>query len=494
MWNRIIGALGSGLWTSSPLLLVSAMEIGVPFARMVFFSHYLDLPELGLASLLATIAATYEQVTEIAMYRFVLSAPRALYVESLCAAHSLSVIRGLIIGVAAVILSVPLAKFFLVGDDWKSFAMLGLIVFIRSLEHLGPRIAERDYAYVVQLKVALFSYSLSIVAMLVFLYVAPNHTALIASLLVQCMSSVMATHWVSAELYRLNFRTPEFISACKFGYPLVVNGFATAVSHQGDRFLVGAMLGLEALGLYTVLLMAMVVPIGMILRILSAVTVAALFNAAHDAGALLGRLKLAARVDPLIAATYGVAVATLTNLLVPLVFGQKFHATRLMVVLLAASAFARIVRFEPGMSILLASARTKRLALASVATTSALVLSYAIMSVWRVSEGAVFGRIGGDILGLATIMWVTRQSFGTAFRDNILALLATASAMTAVCLSVIFTPIGESLWPSLATLFISIACGGIWALAFAPRLLRLSKFQPDQSGVTSPLRRTRRDI
>ena len=65
----MILASARALSRTLPLVLVSAMDIGVPFIRMLALSHVLGLTQLGLASLLAAAVATYEQVTEIAVYR-----------------------------------------------------------------------------------------------------------------------------------------------------------------------------------------------------------------------------------------------------------------------------------------------------------------------------------------------------------------------------------------------------------------------------------------
>jgi len=82
----------------SPLILVNAYDVGVPFVRMLVLGRFLDLRELGFASLLAAAYATLEQISDFAIYRFVLSAPREHYDEALASAHALSVLRGLALG------------------------------------------------------------------------------------------------------------------------------------------------------------------------------------------------------------------------------------------------------------------------------------------------------------------------------------------------------------------------------------------------------------
>ena len=67
----------------SPLFLVNAFDFGVPFIRMMMLSHFLDLRELGFASLLTAVYSSFELITDINISRFVISAPREKYEEAL---------------------------------------------------------------------------------------------------------------------------------------------------------------------------------------------------------------------------------------------------------------------------------------------------------------------------------------------------------------------------------------------------------------------------
>jgi O-antigen/teichoic acid export membrane protein len=472
----MILASARALFRTLPLVMVSGMEVGMPFVRMLALSHALSLRELGLASLLTAAYGTYEQISDLSIYRYVLSAPREAFQEALAGAHALAVTRGVVVSAIAVALSYPMALIFNSGQDWESFALIGVITFVRPFEHLQPRIAERDYNYGIQLKVSLVANTVSLAALAASLLIAPSHVAIIASLLGFSVGEVAASHWLSSEPYRLRFRSPEFIKAFKFGYPLIAGGVGVAVSSQADRFLVGGMLGLEALGVYAVLTLAALVPISMVYRILNTVTVAILINAEERSGVLLARLKLAGRIVPIVAGAYAIGVATLLNIVVPLVFGTKFVGSRAMVAWLAICAFVRIVRIEPGNSILLYRGRTKRLAIANLVALSSVPLTYLSIRIWGNMEAAVGGRAAGEFLGLLVMLSVIRQAYGTALRDNVASMFATACLVALTCASVVATPVGAALGPSLAVLAAYFAASAAWLAAFAPRLLRAAEF------------------
>ena len=286
------------------------------------------------------------------------------------------ILRGLIICVFAVAAAPLIASMFSVGPEWKIFAALGLLALVRSFENLGPRVAERNYQFSPQLKMTFASSALGLLALVATLYLRRDHTAIVMCQLGQNVGLVVASHIVSSERYKIKFRSPQFIRAFRFGYPLMVNGFGIAIAGQGDRFVVGSLLGLQALGLYNVVLMVTVVPISMVFRLMGTTNLAAFYNASTSVKLLEQRVRLAGELSPLVATVYALGVAALMNVVTPLVFGARFAIGRMEISLLALAAFVKIIRVEPFTSLLLLQQRTKRLAASNLAALSALAFSF----------------------------------------------------------------------------------------------------------------------
>jgi O-antigen/teichoic acid export membrane protein len=364
------------------------------------------------------------------------------------------------------------AAAFSLGPDWPSFAVIGLIVFVRSLENLAPRVAERDYRYGPQAKVATVANGLSLAALFAALWLKQGHNAITLSLLALAFGFVLASRVFSNTPYRLRFRSPFFLRAFKFGYPLMFNGIGLAVSAQGDRFLVGAMLDLPALGVYSVLTLVTTASISIVSRLINTVMVATLVNAAREARKFDARLRLASRLAPLIGAFLGVGFLTLMNIVVPLVFGHKFVASNWMVILLAFGAFVRIARVDPGSALLLTQGRTKRLALVNFAVVSGIAFSACCLFFFRTMESAALGRLVGEIAGLAAMH---RLAFvgSAAAADSLIAFAACAAIVSFSSAITYFMTPGSNLVPNLTLLG---ACTGgmiLWAWRFAPPLARI---------------------
>ncbi|MBV9287273.1 MAG: oligosaccharide flippase family protein [Hyphomicrobiales bacterium] len=442
---------------ASPLVVLSAMDITTPFLRMLVLTHFLDLRELGFAAALATTLGLFEQVTDMLMYRFVFSVPHEDFVKALAAAHAVSVVRGAAVGLLVALASPIAASIFGLGDDWAIFAALGPIVFIRSLENLGPRSAERDYQYAAQLKSNLVGATLGLGSMLLVAIRTHSHLALYVQLLASASGYVAGTHLFSSTPYRLKIRTLFFARAIRFGYPLMLNGAGLAITNQGDRMLVGALLGLPALAIYSVILLAAIVPMAMLTRMTNSLTLAIFYGAAAFRAAYEARLKLTGRVFPLLFAFYGLGVLTLANILVPDVFGASFRMSKTLLVLLAFSAFFRLLRGDPFASLLLQTSRTKRLALSSWSTTGALIFAGALMYAFRTIESAMLGRLLGEIVALAVTVYLVRNLYRIALADHALA-TAFGTAVLGIAAALVFiAPVGTQIFPSLAALALGAA-------------------------------------
>src|SRR4051812_27920649 len=150
---------------------------------------------------------------------------------------------------------------------WPSFAWLGLAIFIRSFEHFELRVAERDYRYNAQLLMNVISNTFALAIMLATWLYVRDHTIFIAMLFAQNISYVLASHLFAKAPYRPKVLSSYFYKAARFAYPLILSGVGLAVVSQGDRLLVGSVLDVPTLGVYSVLILTITVPAGAVTQI-----------------------------------------------------------------------------------------------------------------------------------------------------------------------------------------------------------------------------------
>jgi O-antigen/teichoic acid export membrane protein len=458
---------------SQSLATLSLVEYGAPFLRMIALSRVLAFWELGFTSALSATYVSLSLLGDFSPHKFVLSAPREEYEEALAGAHALTFVRGVVIA-ALGLLSAPFAAAaFSLPEYVGSFALVGAVFFIASFENLAPRIDERNYRYGVQLRVSLISNALALVALLIVLALTHSHLAIIASLYAQVTGQVVGSHLLAGTRFRMNFRSRYFRQAFRFGYPLMINGLGLAISTQGDRFIVGSLLGLQALGLYSVATMVAIMPMSIFFRFAGSLMFAALYNAAHRTdGSYDARVRIAARLVPLAGTIYAVGIVTLLNIVMPLVFGRQFTLPLSSVALLGFVAFFRIARFDPFTSMLLHEGRTRRLAVANLASVITLIFAFALVKLFGTFDSVLVGRLVGEVTGLVVAVYLTRVAFRPALRDSFLATSAGAVTVMVVVSLAYTTPVGTQLVASVSTLVACVGLFAAWASRFAPPLLR----------------------
>ncbi|KQS80567.1 hypothetical protein ASG25_03000 [Rhizobium sp. Leaf384] len=407
----------SAISKGGALLGLTAVEMMAPFVRMVIMTHLLGGFELGFAAALSAVYGTVEQVTDTGLARFVLATPRDQYRQALAVAHGISVIRGLVVGCLFFALAHPVACMMSTCDQWTSFASLAALTFIRSLENLEIRVYERDYRYGPQLLASILSHSCGLVAILIVGLQTRAHDALLAYLFTQCIVYVIFSHVLAPSPVRFGFSGPLVGKVTRFSLPLMLNGTGNAIMVQGDRLFVGAMLGLETLGLYAVIILTSYVPTSALFRLIGPICFAGLMNSSGRPDVFKARLKLYSRAIPMLAALYAVGWITLGSAVIPAVFGSRFVVSDMQMTLVGVIVYLRICRAEPAQSLLIQSHLTHRLAVGNQIPAIGLAIGATWSWMYPSLEALLAGMAIGEVLALCVMYVMARRVWTGAWGE-----------------------------------------------------------------------------
>jgi uncharacterized membrane protein (UPF0136 family) len=162
---------------------------------------------------------------------------------------------------------------------------------------------------------------------------------------------------------------------------------------------------------------------------------------------------------------------------VPMLFGAKFLVSKSSLVILALGAFFRLARGEPFTAILLHTGRTKRLALANIASATSVAFAAVLMYFGRNIEDAMLGRLLGELTAFVFIVWLSRDVFRVAMRDHLVSVAVNLAVIGSVSFMATSTSVGEKFAPSI-TLLVSVTLAlTICTMRIAPELLRMGFHQ-----------------
>lgn len=434
-----------------PLLIDSASNTVIPFMRTFILSHLLAPYEFGFASALAATLATFELITDIAITNFVSSSPRSVYAEAVAGAHAMSIVRGSCVSLVVLLASQPVACTLATCGDWPSFAWLAPVTFIHSLAHLEIRVtASRDYKYWPPAAASIVSHGSGLLALWFITYKFEDQHGYLAYWLVQAPIYVLMSHLLASDRYSINYRTPFFRKSLIFGMPLILNGIGLAIASQGDRWIVGSLLGLPMLGLYSLITLAAFVPLTALYKIMSPIQFAGLHNARIETGEYDARLKLYCRAVPLMAAAFGIVIVAVYGRLIPVVFGHRYVASDWMIFLLAMIVYVRIVRTDPQTSLLFNAQRTRELAIAGQAPFIGLVVTAGLVLVRPSLETVLVGGLLGEIAGLGVTAYIVRRLLRSAFYDHVFSVLGMFAIVIAAGVTMLSTRSSDSLAAQIA--------------------------------------------
>jgi O-antigen/teichoic acid export membrane protein len=397
------------LWIvrSSIISVAPAVDFGSRFARTVILSRLLDRDEFGISVAITVMLGTAALVTDVALDKFTVIQADENGQNALSAGHLLSVIRGVLISLILVAGAPAIAELFGVRQFWRSFAVAALVPLIGSFAHLGIKQVQRHYDYVPETWSIVISNLTAVCALPVAILIVGDHRAIVASFLIEVCCYVFASHLLARTRYSLSASREMVRKALLFGIPLMLNGIGLAIITQFDRALVGNWFGVDMLAKYSVLLSVSVVPISLVLRVFGALSLSFILAKSSKGLLVTDRYNTLIFLFGALAVLYSLFVALTLDWITPLVFGHSFHVDLSIHLLLIAIVFLRLQRGGAPTNLLLATGRTRELALLNLSTAFGLVLAIALLFLSPRVEMLLWGLAVGDLLSFVLFLFAS---------------------------------------------------------------------------------------
>lgn len=398
--------LGLGALASAPEIVDFASRFG----RTIILARLLSPAELGICVAIGVVLTIGYLVSDIGLDKFVMSHPRGDDQQVLAAAHQLQVVRACILAVIIFGTAPWIAQFLGAPDDAATFRWCGGIVLLHGFVHLEIMQVQRDFRYAPAAAAKLLARLAAFAAVYPAARGFGDHRAMTLSLFLDATVYVAASHLFARTRYHVVATDRRIVrEAIAYGLPLTLNGMGIAANSQFDRGLVSYWLGLETLALYAVILNLAIIPISVIGGILGPLGLSFLMRTRNDANSASDSYLLLVWVYAIVSAAYAVFVAGTLDILVPLIFGQKYMVPSLIHALITMIAWLRINRGAPT-AMMLVHGDTRRLMAANLVAGCGLVLSAVLLQVIPRLETVLFCLLLGDILSLVFFFrWAWRR-------------------------------------------------------------------------------------
>lgn len=223
----------------------------VIMVRNLLIARLVSLENYGIASTFLLATAIVEMFSALGLQKQMVQSRRGDEPHLQAALQCLNVGRGVLNAMLLFLLAEPLATFFGAPQATWAYQVIALIPLFYGFIHFDIERLSRQMRF----GPAALSSALPALGSLLVIWplysIYDDYRLLLYALLTQSVLTVLISHLSAQRRYRLTFDGQILIESVKFGWPLMLNGMLMFALLYGERTIVGAELGLEALALFS---------------------------------------------------------------------------------------------------------------------------------------------------------------------------------------------------------------------------------------------------
>jgi O-antigen/teichoic acid export membrane protein len=413
--------------------LASIIAQAAALLRYVVLAHLLGPTQLGLVTTLVVTAAFFDQVSDTGGDRFIIQDRHGGEPEVQKLVQTTYVLRGMLTGLLLVAVSIPVSMFYRQPELVIGLCFLGLSPFITGFVHMDTRRTQRWMNYTPEAISSIVGDLTGFAAVLIAAWATRYYTAIIFGLVTRATFTVITSHILSKRRYVLGWSRAHALRMATFSGPLLLNGVMLFIGSQTDRVIVGNQLGVTSLGLYSAVLLLVFYPSALLIRSLFALYIPQAAAARDDKAGLQQVSKRLGGLNVVLAICMAAGFAVVAPLLVPVLYGERFRQTWLLIGLIGILQATRFLITWPT-TIALAMGRSRSVLAAN--TTRLCVIPGAFLGLRFIGglEGVLAGFICGELASIVVSLVLLnrilqRRALSGFDRLGLFVLVATAIIM-----------------------------------------------------------------
>lgn len=358
---------------SQGLVLLAGMGSAqaLSFVRNAVLGHSLSPRDFGIAASITLLLQLVETLSDLGHDRLIVQAPDGESDRFLAATHAVAVARGLLLGAMLLLLAPWAAHFFAVPDAAPAFAAVAIVPVLKGFVHMECRRAQRRFDNRPQMLVEVVPQAVALIATLPLVRWQGGYEAVVTLAILQALSAVAMARLLSPTPFRLTFDGDITRRLIAFGWPILLSALPLVAVYQGDRAIVGRLIGVEALAAYSAAFMLAMVPGLLAARASQALMLPIFAELLRHGRALAPRFAIAAEATTVLAALYLSVFTIAGGTLLKIAFGPAYAGHGALIGALATMWAFRMLQAVPGMA-LMAAGETKPFLIAGLIRALAL--------------------------------------------------------------------------------------------------------------------------
>ncbi|MEM8628244.1 MAG: oligosaccharide flippase family protein [Pseudomonadota bacterium] len=380
--KRAIGGQGA--------LLISGFAVAqaCAFARNALLGQMLSKGDFGIAATITLTLQLVETLSDLGNDRLIVQSRRGDEPGMLALTHLTWVVRGVILAALIYLAAGPITSLFAIPQARNAFEIAALVPLIKGFVHLDFRWHQRLLNNLPYAAYEVAPQALALCIIMPVLIIVPDFNAVPWIILSGAVTSVVVSHACAKHPYRIALARQYVTETLAFGWPIWLSALPLIAVYQGDRILVGTLLGMEDLAAFTAAFMLTMVPGLLAAKVANALYLPILSAQRDDTARFAQTFATMSEATAAVAAAYVVGFAIAGSTVLALAFGPNYAGLEHLIIALAVMWALRMFQSVPGMA-LMAEGTTRPFLVAGIIRAIGLPLA------------AIMGFNGYGLVGMA---------------------------------------------------------------------------------------------
>lgn len=297
----------------------------ISFLRNVVLARLLVPEQFGIAVTFITVGTFFQMAADLAFDKYLIRNTEKDPGEVRDAIHFLNIARGVLTALAVLAISPLVAAMFDAASYWPVYALLALAPLFKGFEHLDYKLAQRDIRMVPEMICLVGSQALGFVVTVALAWFLASPVAVVIGLNAQYLVFTVISHVLADARYAARYDGAMSRRVLAFGLPLVGSGWLAFIGMQGDRLVVGSLMGVTQLGAYATVTLILTSVNALLMAGMGSVAFPILARSQGDEGAFGAQLHRYVIVAFALLCAVFVPLCVSVTFVSRLLFGAEYH-------------------------------------------------------------------------------------------------------------------------------------------------------------------------
>lgn len=397
------------MWKTGLLILSgNAATSLLLLARNLLVAALIPVGDYGVAATFAIAMAVVEMASTLGLQQQIVQT-READARFQAALQGFQVLRGVLAGVVLFAFAGRLATFMGIPEAAWAYQVLAVVPVLNALQHFDIHRLNRDMGFGPLVLTGTVPAAVSLVMVWPLAVWLGDWQVMLWAIIAQAVLMMVLSHLTADRPYGLVLDRKIMGESLAFGWPLLVNGILLFLVFQGDKIIVGRVLGMEALALFALAFTLTLTPALVMAKSAQNFFLPQLSRAT---GAVFDRLaRVTVEAGLLIGVVLVVGVVLLGPPFVNVVLGAKYAGLEPLLLPLAIAQATRVIKAGPAI-VALSQGETGNAMWANLPRIAVLPLIW-----WEATQGGalvtlVWIAVLGEVLGYAVALWLLVRRCG----------------------------------------------------------------------------------